>query len=59
MIHIFELFAKKIIKDFSCEPEISEIQIYYILIKLQINPILVQGGRSCYRPSLAGRIYHN
>ena len=59
MIHIFELFAKNILKDFRCKHEITKAQNDYILMALQNNDILVQGERSCYRPSLASRFYHN
>ena len=59
MIHIFELFAKNILKNFRCKHEITKAQTDYILIALQNNDILVQGERSFYRPSLTSRFYHN
>ena len=59
MIHISELIAKKMVKGFTCEHEISKDKMDYIFIKLKNNTILAQLGRSSYRPSLASRFYHN
>ena len=59
MIHISELIAKKIVKGFTCEHEISKDKMDYIFIKLKNNTILAQLGRSSYRHSLASRFYHN
>ena len=46
MIHISELIAKKIVKGFNCEHEISKDKMDYIFIKLKNNTILAQLGRS-------------